>query len=332
MGTIMKSRMMRAAFAALFFAGGADAGIKSKELAWRLPEPATRVYAVEVVSLESKGGVEKQVRSVTRCLIESRKTDTGYLQEWRDSMISHEYTGYDDEQKKMLGDMFKAAENLPVKVALTKDGAYESVLNVAEWAALFKTAMDKVFGDVQAATLAKLPADKRAEAKAQMEKRTSGIMTVMTSPAYVQKQLEKIPFAYSFFNGGGLDPTQAYELEDSTANPFGGEPFPIKLHVEISLDEEDPGFVYALYKTRLDQDKGRPALAAAIRQIVGKDAAGVDAEIEKLLKEFEISTEVNSRISLKTGAVHWMEYVESKQFPGSVEVTTTEMTLEDAAK
>ena len=122
---MMKSGMMCTAMAALFFAGGAGAEMKTKELSWVLPAPATHVYAVEVVSLESKGGVEKQVRSVTRGRIETRKTDTGYLQEWRDSMISHEYTGYDDEQKKMLGDMFKAAENLPVKVALTKNGAYE---------------------------------------------------------------------------------------------------------------------------------------------------------------------------------------------------------------
>lgn len=329
---MMKSGMMCTAMAALFFAGGADAEIKSKELTWRLPEPATRVYAVEVVSLESKGGVEKQVRSVTRGRIETRRTDAGFLQEWRDSVVSLEISGYDDEQKRMLGYLYKAAENLPVKVSLTKEGAYESVLNVAEWTALFKAAIDKVFSAVQTDTLAKLPADKRAAAKIQLEKQTAGLMAVMASPAYVQKQVEKMPFAYSFFNGGGLDPEQAYALDDFTANPFGGEPFPIKLHIEISLDEKDPGFVYALYKTRLDQEKGRPALAAAIKQIVGKDAAGIDAEIEKLLKQFEISTEVNSRISLKTGVVHWMEYVETKQFPGSVEVTTTEMTLEDAAK
>ena len=329
---MMKSGMMCAALAALFFAGPADAELKSKKLTWRLPEPTTHVYRVEYESIEVKGGVEKQVRSVARSRIETRKTDAGYIQEWRDSLVSLEFTGYDDEQKKMLGDIFKAAENLPVKVSLTKDGAFESVQNVAEWAALFKAEIDKMFSVVQADALSKIPVDRRAAAKEQMEKQTSGLMAVMASPAYVQKQLEKTPFAYSFFNGGGLDPEQAYEMEGSTANPFGGEPFPLKLHIEISLDEKDPGFVYALYKTRLDQDKGRPALSAAIKQIVGKDAAGVDAEIEKLLKEFEISTEVNSRISLQTGVVQWMEYVETKQFPGSVEVTTTEMTLEDAAK
>lgn len=328
----MKSGMLCVAFAALFFAGAAGANLKPKELTWRLPEPAMHVYMVELDSLEAKSGVEKKMRSISRSRIETRKTDAGFLQEWRDSVVSLEFTGYDDEQKKMLGDMFKAAENLPVKVSLTKEGAFESVRNVTEWAALFKTEMDKVFSAVQADALAKIPADKRAAAKVLMEKQTSGLMAVISSPAYVQKQLEKMPSAYNSFNGGGLDPEKAYELEDSTANPFGGEPFPIKLHIEINLDEKDPGFVYALYKTRLNQEKGRPALAAAIKQIIGKDAVGIDAEIEKLLKDFEISTEFNSRISLQTGVVHWMEYVETKQFPGSVEVTTTEMTLDEGAK
>ncbi len=318
------------AFNTLLFASIACAGIKPKEITWQLPAPATHTYSSVHVSSENKAGKEREMRTKSSTVIEIRKTDTGFTQEWRDSDVSLEFTGYQDEEKAMAISLMKAAENLPVKIALNKDGAYESLQNIAEWTALMKSSMDKVFNEARDKALAALPAEKREAAKLENDKKSANMMAVITSPAYVQKLLEKIPFAYSFFNGGGLDPEQAYELDEVTTNPFGGEPFPLSLHFEITLLEDDPGFVSALYQAKFNQEKGRPIFMAAVKKLVGENVS--DAELEKIFKDFELNTEVNLRISLETGVVHWMEYVETKKFPNSVEVETTEMTLNIAAK
>lgn len=326
----MKSDFKLIACLAFLFASAASAGIKPKEVTWQLPAPATHTYTSMHVSSENKAGKEKEMRAKSSSVIEIRKTDTGYLQIWSDSGISLEFTGYQDEEKEMAISFMKVAENLPIKVALNKEGAYESLQNVSEWTALMKKTMDKVFDDAQAKALAKLPADKRDAAKVEIDKRSENMMAAITSPAFVQKLLEKIPFAYNFFNGGGLDPEQAYELDEVTTNPFGGEPFPLSLHFEITMLEDDPGFVSALYQAKFNQEKGRPIFMVAVKKLVGENVS--DAELEKIFKDFELNTEVNLRISLETGVVHWMEYVETKKFPNSVEVETTELTLNIAAK
>lgn len=326
----MKPDFKLIACIAFLFASAASAGIKPKEVTWQLPAPATHTYTSVYTNTENKAGKEKEMRTKSSSIIEIRKTDTGFVQIWGGSSMSPEFTGYQDEEKEIAISFMKVAENLPVKVALNKEGAYESLQNVSEWTALMKKTMDKVFDDAQAKALAKLPADKRDAAKVEIDKRSENMMAAITSPAIVQKLLEKIPFAYNFFNGGGLDPEQAYELDEVTTNPFGGEPFPLSLHFEITMLEDDPGFVSALYQAKFNQEKGRPIFMGAVKKLVGENVS--DAELEKILKEFELSTEFNVRISLETGVVQELTYVETKQFPNSLEIETTVMTLDPKVK
>ena len=308
-------------------AGSVYAGNKPVELNWPVPEPATRSYDVEYVSTEITKGVEKKTRATFRRQIESSKTAQGYLQVWQDTDIAMEMSGYDAEQQRLMEDIIEASANIPMKVALNKEAAYESLLNLDEWAELFKQQLGKAFRIGMESALKKMPADKRDAAMAEGQKKMDSLMATLSSPAFVRKQIETAPFLYNFFNTGGLDPEKAYELESETDSPFGGAPFPVNIHVEITEYEDEPGYVYGLYRSVLDQEKGRPAMVAAIKKITGEDGSVADAEIDKILKEFEVGVEANLRIVLETGVVDWIEIVETKKFPDKTDITTTKMSL-----
>lgn len=326
----MRSQLKRIAIPFLcLLAGSASASIKVDELTWPMPQPAMRAYDVEFVNTDVTKGVERKTKATYRRHIESSRTDQGYLQVWQDADIVLDMSGFEPEQKRLMEDIIKASANIPVKVALDKEAAYASLLNLDEWTALFKQQMGRAMQAGMDSALLKVPADKRDAAKAGAQKQMDNLMTTLSSPAYVRKQLETVPFLYNFFNTGGLDPKKAYELESTTDNPFGGTPFPVNIHFEITEYEDEPGYVYGLYRSVLDQEKGRPAMVAAIKRIIGDGSSAADAEIDKVLKEFEVSVEANLRIVLETGVVDWIEIVETKKFPGSVDTTTTKMSLHE---
>lgn len=324
----MRSQLMGIAIPFLcLLTGSASAGIKADELIWPIPEPATRTYDVEYVSTDVTKGVERKVQATYLRHIESSKTDQGYLQVWRDTDIVLDMSGFEPEHKRLMEDAIKASANIPLKVALDKDAAYASLVNIDEWSEVFKQQLGRAMQAGMESALQKVPADKREAAKAAAQKQGDALMAIMSSPAYVRKQLETVPFLFNFFNTGGLDPKQAYALESTTENPIGGTPFPVNIHFEITEYEDEPGYVYGLYRSTLDPKKGRPAMVAAVKRIIGDDSSATDAEIEKALKEFEVSVEANLRVVLETGVVDWIEIVETKKFPDSVETTTTEMSL-----
>ncbi len=308
----------------------ANAAIKEKELSWQLPDPGSHTYDVVYSSTENKAGKDKKLHMQYKRVIETHKTDKGFTQIWIDSEPVLEFKGYEIEEQTLFSDFANSTKGLNIKVALSKDGYYESIQNIAEISTAIKKQLERTYIAAQTKALEKVAADKRDAAKLEADKRSAGMLAAVTSPEFLQKQFEKIPFAYNFFNGGGLDSENAYELDDFTSNPFGGEPFPISIHFEINLDKDDPGYVYALYQSTFNQDKGRAILIAAIKKIDGQNAP--DSKYEELLKEFALTTEVNLRISLETGLVHEMTYVETKQFPNSLEIESTTVTLDATTK
>lgn len=147
----------------------------------------------------------------------------------------------------------------------------------------------------------------------------------MINPIAIENIVGKTPQLFNFFNGGGLDPASAFELDEEGANPFGGKPFPLNVHMELNLFEDDPGFVQATYISSLDKEKGAPILIEGVEKLM--NAKIPDAEQKMFVGNIEITHRADMRIRLSDGLIHFFRQTENKNIVGKKEVNEIEMTL-----
>ncbi len=122
-----------------------------------------------------------------------------------------------------------------------------------------------------------------------------------------------------------MDPTTAYALDQEGENPFGGKPFPLKVHMELNLLEDDPGFVQATYISSLDKEKGVPILIEAVEKMLNEKFSEAD---QKMIGEnVEVTNRADMRIRLSDGVVQFYKQTETKSIAGKKEVNLMEMTL-----
>lgn len=294
------------------------------KLFWPIPWERTPVLNYQVTSETVKENAGKKQISKTSYVstLKTRKqeADAGYLQEWSDSDSTLEHEGYTPEELADVKALLKSLQGLKAEVALDKDGGYLRIDNIDSISRILRAALEKTFLD-NSGQQAKISPDKAVEIKAMQ----ANILDMFTKKEALENLVSRLPLSFHFFAGGGLDPTTAYEVDEVGANPFGGKSFPMKTHMEINLDEEDPGFVTAIWIVNIDPEKGAEAVLEITEKMLGSKIEA--AEKEKMSKQIEITNRVDYRIELATGIVQQMTRVETKKIMGRIETKTTTMNV-----
>lgn len=328
MNVILKT-MIFGTLSVVSFSVYADSSKENQEITWPIPweNPIQLVYEMSSHEVTVKKEVKTETKVTSTETINGAPDGNGkFIQKWSDANTKVELIGYPEDQSQLINGIYKSFEGVVLEVVLDKDGAYETIKNIDEITVLFSNAMKTVIDNAEAEAVAKLPKEKVAEFKLKYKESTASMLAVLTSKDFILSKVAIVPQAYNYFTGGGLDATQAYEYEDEVENPIGGDPYPVKAHIEISIYEEDPGFVHGLWITTLDAEKGKPILQDSVAKLFGNGLS--KADVEKYLTEMEVSRRTEYRIELATGIVYEYKSVETKNFPGNSEQTTLNMVLQ----
>lgn len=304
------------------------AGEPGKKLTWPvlIADGVEHHYETNTLNTEEKDGKKKQINSESITVIKHRAdTIGGFVQtwSWRDSKSDYEgYEDSDSQLRQMLADAFGSVE---IKVGLDKDGYYSKIINSEVIAGKMSAMLGKAFDEGARNTKDGKKQALAAEQQAKLDAIRKNMIGMMTNPVAIENIAGKTPQLFNFFAGGGLDPTTAYELEEQGANPFGGKPFPLKVHMELNLFEDDPGFVQATYISSLDKEKGVPVLIDGVETMLGEKFPEEDRK--KFAGNVEITNRADLRIRLSDGLVHFFRQTETKKILDKNEVNQVEMTL-----
>lgn len=192
--------------------------------------------------------------------------------------------------------------------------------NVEFLSIAMRQALEKAFTN-SSGQLSKMLPEEADKAKTMQ----ANIVDMVTKKEAVTNLVSRMPVSLNYFAGGGLDPAKAYEFDDKGANPFGGEPFPMKTHIEISLDDGDPGYVTAIWIIKLDSEKGANLILELTEKMIGEKLD--EATRKKMSNAIDITNRVDYRIELATGIVQEMTRVEIKSIVDRRETKTITMVL-----
>jgi len=314
--------------AALMSAGAFAAEESGKKLTWPLmaKDGTEHHYETHTLNTEEKAGNKKQVSGESVTVVKHRADGNGgFIQtwSWRDSKSNYE--GYGESEsglRKMLAEAFGGVE---LQVSLDKDSYYSKIINSEEIAGKMSTMFGKAFDEGAKNARDGKKLSLTAQQESELEAIRKNMVAMISNPIAVENIVGKTPQLFNFFNGGGLDPTSAFELDEQGANPFGGEPFPLKVHMELNLFEDDPGFVQATYISSLDKEKGVPILMDAVEKLLNSKLS--EEERKKFSGNVEVTHRADMRIRLSDGLIHFYRQTETKNIVDKKEVNEIEMTL-----
>lgn len=299
-----------------------------KKLTWPVvaKEGAEHHFETQTLNSEEKNGKKKQISTESVTVIKHRADSKGgFVQtwSWRDS--KSKYVGYDDAESKLVQELASAFGGVEIEVSLDNDGYYSRISNSAKIAEKMATMFGNGFDEGTKKAQKGQKESLTAEQKTQIDAIRKNMVTMMSSPVAVENLVGKTPQLFNFFAGGGLDPTTAFELDEEGANPFGGKPFPLKVHMELNLFEDDPGFVQATYISSLDKEKGVPILIEAVEKMLNEKFT--DEDRKKFAGNVEVTHRADMRIRLSDGLIHFYRQIENKNVAGKKDENTIEMTL-----
>lgn len=320
---LMMAALVSATHVSAFAAGEPD-----KKLTWPVvtKESVEHHYETQTLNTEEKDGKKKQFSSESITIIKHRAdTNGGFVQtwSWRDGKSSYE--GFEDTESQLRQTLADAFGSVEINVSLDKDAYYSRIINSEEIAGKMSTMLGKAFDEGAKKAKDGKKQAMSTEEQAKLDAIRKNLIDMMTNPVAIENIVGKTPQFFNFFAGGGLDPTTAYELEEEGANPFGGKPFPLKVHMELNLFEDDPGFVQATYISSLDKEKGVPILIDAVEKMLDEKIPEEDRK--KFAGNVEITNRADMRIRLSDGLVHFFSQTETKNILGKKEVNQIEMTL-----
>lgn len=297
----------------------------AKELTWPMAAKHGSELRYETTSIgtEEKDGKKKEVTAESLTVIRHRSDPSGgFFQVWsfRDSKLGFE--GYDDVESQARQALSDAFADVELEVSLDKDGYYSKIINAGEIAEKMTVMLRQSFDE---GTRKDQQQAFSAEQKAKFDAIRKNMIGMMTNPVAIENIVGKTPQFFNFFSGGGLDPTTAYALDEEGANPFGGKPFPLKVHMELNLFEDDPGFVQATYISSLDKEKGVPILIEAVEKMLNEKFSEADRKM--IGENVEVTNRADMRIRLSDGVVQFYKQTETKSIAGKKEVNLMEMTL-----
>ena len=215
---------------------------------------------------------------------------------------------------------------MTLQVKLAQDGTYAGIENLLPLQARLQQLIDEMAvrsgPDRQAA---QLPA---AERMAMHDR----LLIAYSRRPLLEAELSLLPIAYNFASGGGVGLDYEYVYEDLTANPLGGDPFPMTVRMTLRRDELREDWLLMEWSTALDRVRGGPILAAMVGQLLGppplQRSTKQDSDaLAHAAEDLDFGTSTRFRIDPATGIVQWMQTVQRRRIGDCNDVRATTLSL-----
>jgi len=306
---------------------------KSSGISWPVPWDEMLVLRYDVTQEQRKERKDKPNTGYSGsyvATISGRRVENGYEQSWQSDHNRYSLLTPDPIMDAMVNSLAESTKDKPLVLTLDDEGYYQSLRDADVWTLIIRKAMQEALEAYFVGTDAykAMTAVAQADARRAFQKQMAPMMDAIGSEQYVSGMLSKVPSVFNDFAGGGLQLGQDIDFEHESENPLGGKPYPMNIHVRIDR-AEDPAFVNITVRSRLNAEKASPILLEAVKKLLPELAAkGMkDGEIQALFKQMDVRGDIEYRINTETGIVHYLNIVESKQFPGRLDVETTKMVL-----
>ena len=231
-------------------------------------------YATEQV--ESRESAQGKQESIATGITEARTRragDDGFTVDWVSRDSTHKTVHGDDGIDGLLQAAVQQMEGEPMTVVLNADGSYERVDNIDRLSKRMREVLGPVLDKTLAMQEAKAPAQgDDARRKADSAKARAAMQVLLdniTSPKVLESMATKQIRNIAFFNAGGLEDGQDYELETALENPTGGQPFPSRMTFRLWVSKDDPEDVFIEWQSSIDTAKGAAALADTVERLFG---------------------------------------------------------------
>lgn len=280
---------------------------------WVMPWKAgtALVYAAEDTTTEVRGDQRSRSRSTSTTEVRiTEASKEGFVQSWTGTDGRFQVLEGDRAAEALMQQFASAFDGVALEVRLDAAGNYAGAGNIAELAPRLREA---VLAGAQTGLdqqLAKVDQGARDAARAEAMKRMQGIVDRMTAPPVLEAILTRNVQWYNGFVGIDIEPDQAYELRTELPNPFAGPTFPATLTFSLSVSPEDSKDLYVSFDQRIDPEKGKPAVIAATRALVGEDLP-VD-ELQALA--FSMVDEGLFVVDRATGTIEMFEATRTTKF------------------
>lgn len=280
---------------------------------WVLPWKAgtSLVYAMEDTTRQVQGDKREHSRnSATATVRIEQASPEGFVQSWTGTGSRYEVLEGDRSDEALMQQFGKAFDGVVLEVELDAAGNYARTRNIAELASRVRGAILAGAEPGIDGELAKMDAASRDEARGKAMERLQGIVDRMTAPAVLETMLTRNIQWYNGFVGIDIEPDQAYELVRELPNPFGGPAFPATLTFSLAVSEDDPDDVFVTFDQSIDPEKGKAAVIAATKALVGQDFP------EDAMKDlaFSLHDEGLFVVHRPTGTVEMFEAIRTTRF------------------
>lgn len=287
---------------------------------WVMPWKAGMVhkYAMEDVETETKAGVRAQHRTRSNVIVRVTQADDGFVQAWSDEPGSARFDILEGDKtsEAAMRTAMEALADVVVEVGLDKDGNYAGMRNLDDVLPRLRTAMLPVAQagvDAMIEKAEKDPAKREEARKAAAEGMAKGMET-MFAPAVAENLLTRNIQTYNGFVNIDLEPDMAYELETKLPNPFGGDAFPAKMTLSLSVSKDDPEDLFVVFDQAIDPAGMRKTVEALLEKL-GGDKAAVEA-VKKTLEKFSLVDEGLFVVHRPTGVIEMFETTRTTKADG----------------
>lgn len=291
----------------------AEEAIPAPTVKWELPwKPGmSLVYAMEDTTLQAQGDKREHSRtSATTTVHIDQATADGFVQSWTATGSSFQVLEGDRSGEALMQQFGKAFDGVALEVELDAAGNYARARNIAQLAPRLREAFLAGAQLGLDRELAKVDAAGREEARRKAMEHMQGMVDRMTSPAVLEAMLTRNVQWYNGFVGIDIEPDQTYELESELPSPFGGPSFPAKLTFSLAVSPDDPDDLFVTFDQSIDPEKGKAALIAATRALVGQELP--QGAMEELA--FSLEDEGMFVVHRPTGTVEMFEAIRTTRF------------------
>lgn len=280
---------------------------------WVLPWKAgtSLVYAMEDTTRQVQGDKREHSRNSTTATVRiEQASPDGFVQSWTGTGSRYEVLEGDRSGEALMQQFGKAFDGVALEVELDAAGNYARARNIADLAPRLREAFLAGAELGMDAELAKMDPAGREDARGKAMEQLRGMVDRMTGPAVLEAMLTRNIQWYNGFVGIDIEPDQAYELATDLPNPFGGPVFPAKLTFSLAVSPDDPDDLFVTFDQTIDPEKGKTALIAATKALVGQDLP------EDALADlaFSLHDEGLFVVHRPTGTVEMFEAVRTTRF------------------
>ena len=288
---------------------------------WVMPWKAgmSHKYAMEDIETETKAGVRAQQRTRSTVIVRISEAPNGeFVQAWSDEPGSarYEILEGDKSSEAAMRQAMEALADVVIEVGIDKDGNYAGMRNLDDVLPRLRKAMLPVAQSGVDALIDKAEQDpaKREQARKAAAEGIAKGMDTMFAPAVAENLLTRNIQTYNGFFNIDLEPDMAYELETKLPNPFGGDAFPAKMTLSLSVSKDDPEDVFVVFDQAIDPAGMTKTVEALLEKLSG-DKAAVEA-VKKTLEKLSLVDEGLFVVHRPTGVIEMFETTRTTKADG----------------